>query len=91
MIDGLDVLGGGERDERVLQVGGVLLAHGADDVAEPGAVARGQAPHDTQVDVDHLAAADEHVARMRVGMEEAVVEDLGRVVVEHLAPISSRS
>ena len=84
MVDGRVVLRDGERHERALELGGALHAHGLDDVAEPGAVVRRQTPHDPQVDVNDFPVADEEVARMRVGMEEAVVEDLRGVVVEDL-------
>ena len=86
MVDGRVVLLGRKPHERVLERARILEPHGLDDVAEPRAVARRQAAHVPQVDVDNPPIADNHVARMRVGVEKPMVENLRRVVVEHLRP-----
>ena len=86
MIDGRVVLFRREPHERILERARVLKPHSLDDVAEPGAVACRQAAHVPQIDVDDPPITDNHVARMRVGVEEPVVENLRRIVVEHLRP-----
>ena len=86
MVDGRVVLFRREPHERILERARVLKPHGLDDVAEARTVACRQATHVPQIDVNDPPVADNHIARMRVGVEKPVVENLRRVVVEHLRP-----
>ena len=73
-----------KRNQGVRQLGRALNAHRMDDASKSGALSRSQTTHDAQVDIDDLPLADDDVARMRVGMKEAVVENLRGVVVQQL-------
>ena len=82
----VDVGHAGDREahEAVGEGGRVAPAHGEHHVAHGAAVVGGEPPHDAEVHVDDLALVDHEVARVRVGVEEAVVEHLGGVVVGEL-------
>ena len=84
MVDGVVIALNGERQQRIFKLRGALHPHGVDDGAEPRAIARGQAPHHAKVDIDDLPIAHEHVARMRIGVEEAEIQHLRGIVVQNL-------
>ena len=73
-----------KRNQGVRQLGRALNAHRMDDASKSGALSRSQTTHHAKVDIDDLPLADDDIARMRVGMKEAVIENLRGVVVQQL-------
>lgn len=82
MVDGVDVSADREADKRVLEHGRALMADGDDDARETCALVGRKTPHVAKIEVDDAAILDLDVAGMRVGVEEAIVENLRGVVVE---------
>lgn len=84
MVDGVDVAAYREADEGVLEHGRALVADGDDDAREARALLRREAAHVAEVKIDDAAVHDLDVAGMRIGVKEAVIENLRGVVVEQL-------
>ena len=82
MVDGVDVSADREADERVFEHGRALMADGDDNAHETCALVRREAAHVAKIEIDDAAILDLDVAGMRIGVEEAVVENLRGVVVE---------
>ena len=84
MIDGVHIVRYGKRNEGVFQFSGVFGPYRFNNPPETPTITRRKAPHDAQVDVDHLAALNQDISRMRVGMEEAMLHNLRGVIVHNL-------
>ena len=73
-----------ERQQSILELARILRAYRFDNRAERRTLGRSEPAHDAQVEIDDLATTHSDVARVWVGMEEAMVENLRSIVVEHL-------
>ena len=77
-------LSAGESQQAVGERRRVLFGHGEDHLLEHRTGFGVEPAGHAQVDQDDLSAGDDDVAGMRIGVEEAVVEHLGGVVVDEL-------
>ena len=74
----------GEAQQAVRQSRRILLGDREEHILEHGAGALIQTPRHTKVDKHNLPAAHDDVARVWVGMEEALVQNLRGVIVDQL-------
>ena len=74
-----------EAHHRFLQQIGIVGGHGREYLPDEHPLRHRQRAHHAQIDPHHVSVAHEDVARMRVGVEESVVEHLGHIALAHAA------